>query len=175
MSGRRRGYLRWPAAHLLLSRGAYWEHTPPAAVVAPHKRRPADGRAPWFRTPPRSLPGTSPAGTRGSAQPAPIGSSESSPGAVGVVEPVGGEVRRSRASVLCGGGLFDQIQQFGLAGDAERADEHLAVGRVRLAMAEELHSEHIAVTCGVHDEAMPGEDPLGLQRNVDPLEVWRRR
>ena len=48
-----------------------------------------------------------------------IGSSESSPGAVRVVEPVRGEVRRSRASVSRGVGLFDQVQQFGLAGDAE--------------------------------------------------------
>ena len=48
-----------------------------------------------------------------------IGSSGSSPGAVRVVEPVGCEVRRSGASVLRGYGLLDQVQQFGLAGDAE--------------------------------------------------------
>ena len=51
--------------------------------------------------------------------PATIGSSAPSPGAVRVVETVGGEVRRRGASVLRGDGLFDQVQQFGLAADAE--------------------------------------------------------
>ena len=48
-----------------------------------------------------------------------IGSTESSPGAVRVVEPVSGKVRRSGAPVSRGDRLFDQVQQFGLAGDAE--------------------------------------------------------
>ena len=76
----------------------------------------------------------------------------------------------SGASVLCGDGLFDQVQQFGLAGDAERTDEHLAVGLVYLAVADELHGEHIAVSGGVDDEAAPGEDALGLQCDVDAFE-----